>query len=292
MVEYQQAQRANHPEFVMQNEVCRPIFVLGLNKSGTSLLYLCLSRHPQLSAIQVPTSAPRRKHETSMLYLSDYNISEGHKLTSLPAKLRPSDHASCFAHPSYLPKYRLTEADVAADDWQLVHAAYHAAMVDSNKRLCEKSPPNLVRSRYLQALFPDATFVAIVRSPYANLSANAKKRNKWGTVAEQAAHWAGGYETLLTDSQHLRRLLIIHYEELVDNPRGTLAAVCAHCQLDYSPELLAGTSIECGVNDQLIALLTAADVRVITAACQDVMRRLGYDPLRSRGTNGDSRHAA
>ena len=36
----------------------RPVFILGLNKSSTHLLYLCLSRHSELSPIRSFKIAP------------------------------------------------------------------------------------------------------------------------------------------------------------------------------------------------------------------------------------------
>ncbi|MDH8276096.1 sulfotransferase, partial [Klebsiella pneumoniae] len=57
----------------------------------------------------------------------------------------------------------------------------------------EKSPPNLLRLRLLQAVFPDAAFVVIVRHPVAVAYAT----QFWAKTPplEQIEHWLIAHET-------------------------------------------------------------------------------------------------
>lgn len=257
----------------MQEDLTRPIFVLGVDESGAHLLQLILSHHPLLTT-RTPARA-RRSFRAG---------NPGRILRSLerpepnpwPRKMWPEEHFDCFAHPAYLPHYRLTEADVEPGDREALQAAYRLAMGDTSRRLVEYDPANLARARYLQALFPDATFVIVVRDPYANVAAASSDRSRWGAIEAQALHWSAGYEALLADRRSLKRRVIVRYEQFVTEPRGVLEAICRHCRVDFAPELMTALDLETGYNERLIGRLDQRDLRIITRACGRTMARLGY----------------
>lgn len=254
-----------------------PIFIVGLNKSGTSLLYLLLSRHEALSAIrsyQPPKAENNRGPAT--LYMENYALGEGQKIPTLIEKLRPGEGSGRWALPQFVERYRLTEADAVPGDAEGAAAAYRSGMIDPERRLCEKSPPNLIRTRYLQALFPDARFVAIVRDPYANVSANGKKRTKWGGVPDQATHWANAHRLFLEDKPRLSRLVEVRYEDLARDPKAVLNEICGMCEIDFDPQSLEGVAIEAAVNDSLVAKLSPDEIETVSAICGPAMGAFGY----------------
>jgi hypothetical protein len=261
-----------------------PIFIVGLNKSGTSLLYLLLSQHEQLSPIKAFKTFKGKRPGTAMLPMERYGIGEGQKIPDLPDKLHGMPEGSGrWALPQFIKRYRLTEADVEAEDAERVARAYRQSMVEPSARLCEKTPPNLLRTRYLQALYPDAVFVAIVRDPYANVSANGKKRTKWGNVEDQALHWSEAYAVFLEDRKHLHRSLLIRYETLVESRADVLRLVCEFCGLPGVISPPDDLTIERNVNDELIDLLSDEETSAITRICEPTMRAFDY-PVRARGT--------
>lgn len=228
-----------------------PIFVVGLNKSGTSLLYLVLSNHSALSGV---AAAVTSKTGSATLYLGNHGLTEGHKLAGLPATLRPKPSVHLFGAPRFIDEHR--QLGPAPDEERIRTAeAFSAAMADPGKRLVEKSPPNMVRTRYLQSMFPDATFIAITRDPYANVAANSVKRTKWGSVTDQAAHWAGAHGAFLQDRPHLASCLTVRYEDLIADPDKTLSAVCSAAGLEYEPTMLNGVEISRNINADLIGSL-------------------------------------
>lgn len=259
----------------MRSMLRAPVFIVGLNKSGTSLLYLLLSRQPGLSGLR--GASDKVKTGSARLNLTDYGLIEGHKLEGLPRRLRPSQSSNLFASPKTVDSYRLTEIDAQDGDRHMAEAAYRSAMIDPELRLVEKSPPNLIRTRYLQALFPDSSFVAIVRDPYANVSANAKKRTKWGSVSEQAAHWNAAYTQFLADRTKLKRCMTVQYETLVSDPAPTLKRICAFCALAFDEEMLADFKIVKNINHDLKSLLTPEEVEAVYRIINPwTLRKLGY----------------
>ena len=261
----------------------RPIFILGLNKSGTSLLNLCLAQHASVSGIRDFSRPKKWKGGTAHLRLQSFRLGEGQKIPNLLEKLTPKPGGSGrWAHPDVRHLYRLTEAHVEPDDRDHVVRAYREGMCDSSKRLCEKSPPNLIRSRYLQALFPDAVFITIVRDPYANISANGKVRTKWGTVRDQAVHWAAAHRLFLEDRPQLSRSLLLRYEDLVADVKATLGRVCAFSDLDAAELAEPPLQIDPTHNQFLIDQLEPDDVAVIDEKCGEVMGEFGYNSLSKR----------
>lgn len=254
----------------------QPVFIVGVNKSGTSLLYLLLSRHSHLSAIRSYRPPKPVRGRTAMLTAHDHGIAEGQKIPGLLSKLAPKGGSGRWATSAHVAEYRLTDADVEPGDREAVTRAYRQGMLRSDARLCEKSPPNLIRTRYLQALFPDALFVVLVRHPLATVAANGKKRAKWGDVSVQAEHWAEAHRLFLADRPHLRRMMILRYEDLVADVNGSLRAICDFCHMPFEPGLTDAEPVAPSVNDAMVNLLSADERAVVAARCGDVAEVLGY----------------
>jgi len=79
--------------------------------------------------------------------------------------------------------------------------------------LLEKSPPNLIRTRFLQAIFPDSYFIVISRHPVAVALATWKwARSSLESLME---HWLHCHRLFEQDRPHLRRVRVIKYEDLI-----------------------------------------------------------------------------
>src|SRR4029077_1786370 len=82
--------------------------------------------------------------------------------------------------------------------------------------LLEKSPPNLLRARLLQKLFPGCAFVFVVRHPIAVSPATERwigAPARWGAAPSLLRHWLRAHELLLADAPRLERVLVVRYEE-------------------------------------------------------------------------------
>jgi hypothetical protein len=79
--------------------------------------------------------------------------------------------------------------------------------------LIEKSPPNLLKTRFLQAMFPKARFIIVLRHPIAN--ALATKKWSGTSLISLIHHWVVCNELMLTDMKHLEQVTVTRYEDLV-----------------------------------------------------------------------------
>ena len=97
-------------------------------------------------------------------------------------------------------------------------------------RLVIKNVDGLIfLSRALAGIFPDATFVALVRNGYAVCEGHARR----GASLENAAeHYRLGVGRMLEDAERLPRYRIVRYEDLIDPGAGALETLLEHCELD------------------------------------------------------------
>ena len=100
--------------------------------------------------------------------------------------------------------------------------------------LVEKSPPNLIRMRFLQALFPDASFVVILRHPVA-VSYATQKWRQGSSLKELLRHWVVAHETYREDAPSVERLLEVRFEDLLRDPDELLGRVYGFLGLEPQP---------------------------------------------------------
>jgi hypothetical protein len=111
--------------------------------------------------------------------------------------------------------------------------------------LVEKSPPNMLKSRFLQGLFPSSSFIIVIRHPIAVAEATAK----WTRTSRRSliAHWVRAHEEMMKDLPHLERCRLVRYEELVENPQAEYRRVLEFLGL---PPASATVGVRAGVNEK------------------------------------------
>lgn len=178
------------------------------------MLYRLLGEHPEVSPLAGTARPGNEGQHNQTVYPSDTYHSK----------------AGRFA---FRPEARLTETSplVTDENRKKLFEEWSRYWDTSRPYLLEKSPPNLIRTRFLQAMFPDSYFVAILRHPIPNLLAT----QKWdpGTRPHVLLeHWLRAHELFVEDAPHIRRLHVLRYEDLVTDPDRELGQVFGFLGLD------------------------------------------------------------
>jgi hypothetical protein len=180
------------------------IFIGGLHRSGTSLLHEILRSHPAVSGFR-NTGVPE---------------DEGQHLQSVypPAKRFGGPGRFCFEEAAYMDEGHPLATPANAEK---LFAQWRRYWDTTRHYLVEKSPPNLIRARFLQSLFPTASFVMMLRHPIVVALAT----QKWGKTStlNLLEHSLVCYERFLEDLPHIRQAYVLRYEELVADPRLQVA---------------------------------------------------------------------
>jgi len=259
------------------------VFVGGLHRSGTSLVASLLTAHPAASGFS-GTGVPE---------------DEGQHLQVVYPTARAFGGPGRFA---LAEEAHLTESSALSTD-----ASRDALLAswtphwDLRRRvLVEKSPPNLIRSRFLQALFPGARFVMVQRHPVAV----ALSTRRWApelTVESLLEHWFFAWEVFGADRPHLEHVHVVRYEALVADPAGVTAALGDFVGLDgleavpvdaAASELMAAQWEDLmarrgpGWLEELCGRFGAAAAALGYDLGDPVAERAGADPLRSSGPTG------
>jgi hypothetical protein len=112
--------------------------------------------------------------------------------------------------------------------------------------LLEKSPPNLLKTRFLQALFPGSSFIVIVRHPIPVSIPTARWRGtrRYDRMFEHSLRCHALFEG---DREQLERVHVLTYEQLVRDPAGALTGMFEFLRLDPIPP---SEPVEGGANEK------------------------------------------
>jgi hypothetical protein len=175
------------------------VFICGLQRSGTSVLARNIGRLENCASFK----------NTGVLH------DEGQYLQDV----YPSDHKLGGAGwYGFNPRAHLTEDSelLTPENVARLRNSWHSHW-DKDKSIClEKTPGNLIMTRFLQAAFPNSYFIVIRRHPVAVSMASSK----WSmsSLHRLFEHWLRCYEWFEEDKKYLNHVYELTYEEYIANP--------------------------------------------------------------------------
>jgi len=263
-----------------------PLLILGVRRSGTTLLRVMLDRHSQLAVPDetyfVPQLADRHLRPVSAAdFLDDVRrvVEWDIPLDKVRARLRDG-----------MP----VGAAIGA-----VYAVY--AEEQGKAGWGDKTPMYMQNLRLLERLFPDAHYVHLIRDGRdAALSFLEMPR---GLVTEtwmhprSAADFACQWATEVPAARRLgervgSRYLEVRYEDLVDDVTPVLRRICEFAGLEYEPGMVdyaGNVDVSTKPHQQRLTQpptrgvrnwrtqMPAQDVVAFEQVAADVLRELGYD---------------
>lgn len=198
----------------------RYVFIGGLHGSGTSLVHRWLRAHPAVSGFS-GTGVPE---------------DEGQHLQDLLPTARSLGGRGRFG---FSAGAHLTEESgfSGPESAERLGASWEGHWDSGSPVRVEKSPPNLLRFRLLQELFPGALCVAVLRHPLASAESTRRKgvRSRLRSRRSLVEHWLHCHELFAADRPSLQHLVVLRYEEVVAAPLSGLDGVFSALGLPGSP---------------------------------------------------------
>lgn len=283
----------------------QPIFIVGANRSGTTLLRLILNAHPDIA---IPD-------EINYFYVFDV-LETSYEDWGSPTFTNES--YSTFV-TRFLKDNRSTVPglDLEAIREEILDGPTNLrrpyqvllerwAEHQEATRWGEKTPGNIYHANILIDMFPDAQFIHLVRDPRGGVASmrrvsffsddvtfNALYRRK---IMTHGREW-------LTRSVPSSQRIEVRFEDLVTAPRQTLDQLCDFLEVPYEPSMLrfhedaedymleeaarsyneaATRPISEDKVDEWKSRLNAEDVAIIETICRPQMEEFGYSRLGTR----------
>ena len=210
----------------------QPIFVAGLDRSGTSLMYAFLSSHPDISMV-------RRTNMFRYFYGRYGDLGDPENFEQCLDKMI---HYKRIVKLNPDPERIRSEFQEGEKTYGRLFALFHEhnAKRDGKNRWGDKS---LYIERFFHNIikeYPDAKILHMMRDPR-DRYASVKNRyeNDRGRVGAATGKW--WYSAKLAN-QHMidypGNYSIVTYEELVKEPEKTLKEVCEFIDVEYSPQMI------------------------------------------------------
>jgi Sulfotransferase family len=205
-------------------------FVVGMNRSGTTLLRMMLDAHPELVI-------PPETH-----FLPD--------LLRAVAKrgARPEDALEAMKSHREWGDFGFTDDEALGwlralpklEPGPAARAFYEACAKRAGKpRWGEKTPRYVLKMPLIQRHLPEARFVHVIRDGRdVALSVLDRTVREDVDAAEVARRWRRKIERAREDRPRLDHYLEVRYEELVADPRPVLEAVCELIELPFDEAML------------------------------------------------------
>lgn len=204
-------------------------FIVGVPRSGTTLLRLMLDAHSQLAI-------PPETHFLPKLFkVADGRPGARERVLELVTTHRrwPDFELDATELDARMPAEDAIDAATAA---RAFYAAYAAGR--GKPRWGEKTPQYVKTMGKIASILPEARFVHLIRDGRA--VALSLTEVSWGpeTITEAAELWVGLIESARRKAPRLPHYIELRYEDLVADPEPVVRRICELIELDFEPAML------------------------------------------------------
>jgi hypothetical protein len=278
-----------------------PIFIAGLERTGTSLLYALLASHPNIAMA-------RRTNWWTFFYDRFGDLARDENLDRILG-----DMSRYRRHRKLELDFDRLRAEFVAGERSYCRLfalmqAQHAERL-GRPRWGDKS---LHTERYAETVygcFPDARIVHIIRDPRDRYASVLKRwHSQRGGVGSATAAWLASVDLAAANRERYPdRYLVLEYEALVRDPDGSMRSVCEFIGEPYEPSMLqmrgAGEFRETGGNSsygtfaageisprsvgRFRSVLSDRQVAFVQRTAGPKMALHGYEPVTLQMSTGD-----
>jgi hypothetical protein len=284
----------------------RPIFILGTQGSGGTLVGRCLRRDPAVATVSGGAEHWTGTDElgivrSRMARLPHSLWGSSHRF-DIPSDVVGTRHSSVFADDELLPLYRATGDDEEPEDAARFRRLLQEHLaVYRGSRFLDKTHSYTVKTPLLAQLLEgtEPRFVLVVRNPYGacpsaverkppSFRADVPDEQRLDLVAQ---HWANAHRIALEDAESAGGLAVVRFEDFLADPESVMRPLCAFVGLDYSPSMTPqpGQRMPWATlptdrkwyplyRDDRLERTTPAQAAIVEERCGPLATRFGYRP--------------
>ena len=233
----------------------RPIYLLGTQGGGLTLLSRILHRHPHAISVTGDCNYWAGDDETQNVLRDALPEQFSWRDVSLP-RYNAGDHNWLYANDDFLPYYR----DNGESTEAATIAAYRAVLrkiirmnwkrSDRSARFIDKSQSLTVRVGLVRKTLTEfrPRFVMLTRDPFAmTWRAVTKDRVVSGLQLSErekfevaVQHWTNSMRSALEDAHGHDDFACWRFEDLLAEPVAIVRQICAHAELEFRHDILPG----------------------------------------------------
>lgn len=200
------------------------IFVGGCPRSGTTLLQRMIGAHPAIFSMQEFQFMP-------------------HDIVGLRERMHQAIDIGNIDKIA-------TKDSVDAGIRSLVQEIFDRSLSEHRKeKFCEKTPDNALRSKEILEIFPKSKVVLIVRDPREVVNSMKSVRNRYlkrgirppryiRSVAQSIIEINKYFEKIFSANKEDERILLVLYENLVEESEKEAKRICHHIGVDYCDAMI------------------------------------------------------
>jgi len=272
----------------MSTHIDRPVFIVGMPRSGSTAFHRVLARHPEFGT----TTSITRKAPTCYPAL---------KLISMfSRKYEPGEAGTMWDKFVGGDSDVLVAADVTtASRRYYTNAVGNVTRLYKKPRFLSKCPRNGMRMEFLHAIFPDAQFIHLVRDGRAVCQSLIDRRKRSGDirawwdvkpegwrqweklepVAAVAHQWNAVVTQMMETGSRLpaSQYTEVRYEDFVADPVSFMSKIASFCGVNWPDrDVIDATRAIENRNDKWSKVFSPDEVAVMTGIMGDTMKQFGY----------------
>ncbi len=206
-------------------------FVIGVNRSGTTLLRMMLDSHPELAV-------PPETHFIPAL----------HDHLKALGEARSDDVADFLVAHRRWGDFGISEQDLrkrlgeapGTEPAHVLRSFYGLyAETQGKERYGDKTPGYVKQMKVVELCLPEARFVHLIRDGRdVALSRDERIQAEELSVERLAKIWKRRIRRARRRSTQIKHYLEVRYEDLVTDPEDVLREICAFAKIEYDPAML------------------------------------------------------
>jgi hypothetical protein len=234
----------------------KPVFIVGAPRSGTTLLYRTLLKHPSFKLRKLcleetkiflkPDIAQISSHKPAPLF--NYMLNDKNAYQDFLASIKLEKKWQLALYKSGLYHF-LSDKPVfwrfSLNKRVIRKYFYYARQARGGKRIVEKTPRHLLEYNRILHSFPNAKIIVTLRHPVDVFSSYIRRKKRdpgsdWLNIT--LSEFIKRYREMSVNAIELSEsdeAICVKYEKFVRNPENEFKQICMHLDEPFIPELLS-----------------------------------------------------